>query len=238
VEVSVGKRLFVLALVVALCTSALIAIAILLFGEFDDTSARILVTTALIGLYSLISLPGGVLLDQGRQALLAWTVVALAAIGFVLAMTLTWGDVDSETTWKLAGSVTAAAGAFSQTATATSRRRETDTAGVGVLYVLSIGAVFLLATLIVAAIWQEVEDQAYYRFLGAVAVINVLLVLLQPMSRRLPGAPRPARPERPRGDAYQLVFTLKGVPAQRAVEEAKLALERGGARVENVQRLS
>jgi hypothetical protein len=236
-EVAIGRRLFFLALVVALCASALIAIAILIFGEFDDTSARILVTTALIGLYSLISLPGGVLLDRGLHVTLAWTVIALAAVGFVLAMALTWGDVDSETTWKLAGSVTSAAGAFSQTATATSRRRDTDTTGVEILYVLSIGAVFLLAVLIVTAIWQEVEDQAYYRFLGAVAVVNVLLVLLQPAARRLGGAPRPTRPQPLRGDAYQLVFTLKGIPARRAVEEARLALERGGAKVENVERL-
>jgi hypothetical protein len=127
---SIGKRLFGLTLVVALCTSAVIAIAILLFGEFDDTTARILATTGLIGLYSLLSLPGGVLLDQGRYAGLAWVVIALAATGFVLAMALVWGDVDSETTWRLAGSVTAFTGACSQTATATSRRRETDTPGV------------------------------------------------------------------------------------------------------------
>jgi hypothetical protein len=234
---SIGKRLFGLAVVVALCTSALIAIAILLFGEFDDTTARILATTGLIGLYSLVSLPGGVLLDQGRYAGLAWVVIALAATGFVLAMALVWGDVDSETTWRLAGSVTSFAGGCSQTATATSRRRETDTPGVRLLYVLSNGVVFLLAAMIVAAIWEEIDDQAYYRFLGAVAVGNVLLVLLQPVLRRLRGAPAPPQQERPRGDTFRLVFTLKGIPARRAVDEAVKALERGGAQVENVERL-
>ena len=91
--------------------------------------------------------------------------------------------------------------------------------------------------MIVAAIWEEINDQAYYRFLGAVAVGNVLLVLLQPVLRRLRGAPAPSRQERPLGDTFRLVFTLKGIPARRAVDEAVKALERGGAHVENVERL-
>jgi hypothetical protein len=235
--VSSGKRIFGLGLVGALCTSALIAIAILLFGEFDDTTARILATTGLIGFFSLVSLPGGVLLDQGRYAGLAWVVIALAAGGFLLAMTLVWGDEDDETVWRLAGSVAAVAGAFSQTATATSRRRETDTPGIGLLYGLSIGAVFLLAVMIVAAIWEGIEDEGYYRFLGAVAVANVLLVLLQPVSRRLGGATQPSPREGPPRDTFRLVFTLRGIPAQRAIDEAVKALERDGAKVEDVERL-
>jgi hypothetical protein len=236
-DVSIGKRIFGLGLVGALCTSALIAIAILLFGEFDDTSARILATTGLIGLFSLVSLPGGVLLDQGRYAWLAWAVIALASAGFVLAMTLVWGDEGDDTIWQLAGSVTAAAGAFSQTATATARRRETDTPGIRLLYGLSIGAVFLLASMIVAAIWARIEDSGYYRFLGAIAVLNVLLVLLQPISRRLGGGARPSSQGGPPRDTFRLVFTLRGTPAQRAVDEAVKALERGGAKVEDVERL-
>jgi hypothetical protein len=236
-DIAIGKRLFAVVLVLALSTSALIAIAILLFGEFDETQARILATTGLMGFYSLLSLPGGMLLDQGRQVALAWAVIALAAFAFVLAMNLTWGDIGDDTMWRLAGSATAFAGALSQTATATSRRRATDTPGVRLLYLLSIWSVFLLAALVVAAIWEGFEDESFYRFLGAVAVGNLLLVLLQPASRRLghaPAAPREAPLSR---DTYRLVFTLKGVPAQRAVEEARLALERGGAKVENVERL-
>jgi hypothetical protein len=236
VDVAIGKRLFALVLVVALSTSALIAIAILVFGEFDETQARILATTGLIGFYSLLSLPGGVLLDQNRAVTLAWTVIVLAVFSFVLAMNLTWGDIGEDTMWKLAGSATAFTGACSQTATATSRRRETDTTGVRVLYLLSIWAVFLLAVLIVAAIWESIEDEGYYRFLGAVAVGNLLLVLLQPVSRRLSGVPK-QRLEPAREGTYRLTFTLEGIPAHGAVEEARSALERGGAKVEKVERL-
>jgi hypothetical protein len=237
VDVAIGKRLFALVLVLALCTSALLAIGILLLGEFDETQARILVTTALLGFFSLLALPGGVLLDQGRFSALAWMAIGLAAFSFVVAMNLTWGDVESENLWQVAGSATAVTGAFSQAATVTSRRRDADTPGVAVLYLLSLGSVSLLALLILIALWEEVEGEGFYRFVGAVAVLNLLLVLLQPVARRLSGAPSAPRPERPSGATYQLAFTLRGIPEQRAVQEARLALERGGAKVEKVERL-
>jgi len=36
---------------------------------------------------------------------------------------------------------------------------------------------------------------------------------------------------------YRLAFTLRGTPSEAAVEEARRALERGGAKVEKVDRL-
>jgi hypothetical protein len=237
-DLTIGKRLFGLILVLALCTSAFLAVGILLLGEFDETQARILVTTALIGFFSLLALPGGVLLDQGRDVPLAWTLIGLAVVSFVIAMNLTWGDVESDNLWKVAGSATAITGAFSQTATATSRRRAGDTQGVVLLYLLSVGSVSLLALLILIAIWESVEDEGFYRFLGAVAVINLLLVLLQPVARRMGGKPSAGPVERAREDTYRLAFTLDGTPSEAAVAEARQALERGGAKVEKVARLS
>jgi hypothetical protein len=232
---TIGKRLFALILMVALCASALLAIGILLLGEFDETQARILVTTALIGFFSLLALPGGVLLDQGRFAELAWTLIVLAALSFVIAMNLTWADLESDDAWRVAGSAAAVTGAFSAAATVTSRRRETDTQGVRVLYLLSIGSVTLLALLILIAIWEEVEDEGFYRFLGAVAVLNLLLVLLQPVARRMGGIS--SAPEATaRDDAYAVTFRLRGAPTDAAIAGAREALEQGGAKVERVER--
>ncbi len=54
-DIPSGRRLFLLVLVVSLTATALLAIGILLVAEFDDTTWRILGTTALIGLFSLLS---------------------------------------------------------------------------------------------------------------------------------------------------------------------------------------
>jgi hypothetical protein len=97
--------------------------------------------------------------------------------------------------------------------------------------------VSLLALLIVTAIWEGIEDEGFYRFLGAVAVANLLLVLLQPVGRRMGGAPTAAASERAHAATHRLAFTLRGTPSEAAVEEARQALERGGAKVEKVDRL-
>lgn len=232
-EISVGKRLFAVALVVSLSTSGLIAIAILLFGEFDDTSARILATTGLIGLFSLLSLPAGVLIDRGRALSVAWILIAFAAVSFLVAATLIWGDVDDENGWKSALTLGLFTGAFSQTAATTSRRRETDTLGVDVLYLASIAGAFLVAGLSTLAAWDEIDDGGFYRGLGALVVGNLLTVLLQPAVRRMAGAPAP-----PSGRRWTVVFTVDRMPSQAAADEAKRTLERHGLRVERVERRS
>jgi hypothetical protein len=236
-DIAIGKRLFALVLVIALCASALLAIGILLLGEFDETQARILLTTGLVGLVSLLALPGGVLLDRGRHAPLAWTLICLAVFSLVIAMNLTWGDADSENLWRVAGSAAALTGALSQTATVTSRRRATDPSGVRTLFLLSLGSVCLLALLVLTAIWNEVDDESFYRFLGAVAVLNLLLVLLQPAARRLSRTSTAAPSAQTREDTQRLAFVLRGTPSEAAVEQARQALERGGATVERVDRL-
>jgi hypothetical protein len=231
VELSVGKRLFALALVVSLSASGLLAILILLFGDFDDTSARILATTGLIGLFSLLSLPAGVLIDRRRSQSLAWILIGLAGVTFLLALALVWGDSENDQAWKSAGTLALFTGACSQTAATTSRRRETDTTGVDVLYLASVVGAFLAATLSTLAIWQEIEGDSFYRGLGAVVVGDLLTVLLQPAVRRMAGPSAP-----PAGRKSLLVFTLDRVPNQAAIDEATSVLQRHGARVEKVVR--
>jgi hypothetical protein len=233
VEISVGKRLFALALVVSLSLSGLIAITILVFGEFDETSGRILATTGLIGLFSLLSLPAGVLIDRGRALTLAWTLVGLAVVSFLLAVVLLWGEIDDEAGWKTALTLGLLTGALSQTAATTSRRRETDTVGVRVLYLASIAGAFLVAGLSTLAAWQEIDDDGFYRGLGAVVVGNLLTVLLQPAVRRMAGTRAPSN-----GRRHSIVFTIDGAPSDAALDEAKRTLERHGLRVESVEHRS
>jgi hypothetical protein len=233
VEICVGKRLFAFALVVSLSISGLIAIAILLFGEFDDTSARILATTGLIGLFSLLSLPAGVLIDRGRALALAWILVGLAVASFLLAVVLLWAEIDDEAGWKTALTLGLLSGAMSQNAATTLRRRETDTVGVRVLYLASIAGAFLVAGLSTLAAWQEIDDDGFYRGLGAVVVGNLLTVLLQPAARRMAGTPAPSN-----GRRHSVVFTIDGAASDAALDEAKRTLERHGLRVESVERRS
>jgi hypothetical protein len=229
VQVSSGRRLFLVALVASLTATALIAIGILLFAEFDDTSGRILATTGLIGLFSLLSLPAGVLLDRGQARLLGYATIGVAALGLVLTLVLIWGEVEDDAATKLAVTIALAAGALAQGAATTSRRRETDSPTVRALYLGAICTSAALAAMLSVAAWRDIGDDTFFRFVGALAVADLLLVLLQPAVQRM-AVPAPA------GKSFRLVLTLDRAPSEEAVSAAVGALEQHGLRVEHTDR--
>ncbi len=234
-----ARRLFLAAVVASLCATAAIAIVTLLLGDFGETEARILLTTAAISLYSLLSLPAGALLDRGRLRPLALANLGLAILGFLLALNLVWIQWDDagDASWKSLVVVTAATGALAQAGGVESRHRDGDRGRVRNLTIASHASAVLLAVLISVAALEEVDDDGYYRALGAVAVANVLLVALQPVLRRLGGAA---------ANVHRLACVMEGgrrvdreLPARdfaAAAERAIRDLERGGERVVRVER--
>ena len=236
-----ARRLLLRGVVVSLVATAALAIVALLAGDFGETEGRILLTTASISFFSLLSLPAGVLLDQGRLRELALAGLALTAIAFLLALNLiwlAWDDAD-DFEWKALVIVTAAAGAFAQAEGVESRRRDGDPPWVGVVAAVSHVSVALLALLVSVAVLDEVEDDGFYRLLGAIAVANVLLVALQPVGRRMSAGRAPAA-------AHRLVCTVEGgsrvereIAARdfaAAAERAIRDLERSGQRVVAIER--
>ena len=104
-----------------------------------------------------------------------------------------------------------------------------DTGAVNALYVGAAGSAFGLAAMGTIAAWGQIEDSPYYRFLGALAVADLLLVLLQPAVRRMSSPAARAAP-------FRLVLTLDREPSDEEVATAVTALEGHGLKVENVDR--
>jgi membrane protein YdbS with pleckstrin-like domain len=221
------RRVFLWTLVASLCLTAAIAVGTLLFAEFDDRAGRILATTALLALASLLGLPAGVLLDQGRAPALAWGQIAVVVAGFAFAAYAVWSDGDPGWVWKLPVTLGAAAGAGAQAAASTSRLRPDDGRRLRLLYWVAIALGTVLAVLIAVAAWKEIQDSGYYRFLGATAVAAVLASLLQPLLRR---AARPAK------HRVQIVLELDREPSPEAVAAAVEALARHGVGADVVSR--
>ena len=205
----------------SLAVSAAVAILVLLFGEFGETETRILGTTFAISVASLLALPGSILLERGERTMLGGANVVLAAASFVVALALLWVWDDSETLAKLLGTLVAFAVASTQIAGSTLRVRPTDASNVRIVYVVAATLAVVLAILVTVLIWLEVEDETYLRTLAALAVLDVFLVVLQPLLRRLGGGARAAA-------AVRLV--VEGATAD-AVADAVRRLEAAGARV-------
>lgn len=231
-----SKRILLFAVVTALSTTALLAIGILLLGDFGEREGRILATTALLAAYGLLALPAGFLFDQRRLRGLAATVLVLAATGFAFAVAAVWTGPPDELGKALA-TITAFGVASTQTAALAARRREQDPKAVRRLFAASIALALVLAAMVTAAAWGEIVDNsAYYRILAAVAVLDVLMVALQPLLALT----------RPVGAAYRLrVFVEPGEMIETTVEAPDLAsaaarairtIERGGRQVTSLER--
>ena len=223
-DVSTAKRLFFLGLIGSLVATAAIAIGVLLFGDFNDTTSRILLTTALIALASLLALPAGVLLDQGRYGWLAWATIALVVGAFLVAMVLVWGswEGDDDGLWKALAVWATFAGAASQASATTSRRRAGDPPAVRALYLVAIGLSLVVAVMVSSAVAKEIDDETFYRALGALVVADLLFVILQSVARRYASMPAAA------GDVETIRVTGPAV----AIDDAVRELERRGLRVE------
>jgi hypothetical protein len=184
-----ARRILLVAIVSAVSLTGLIAILAVLGGDFDETEGKILATTGGFALASLFAMRGTILLDQGRHRELGWSVVALSAIAFLLELKVVWIDFgDSEVTWKALAITAGFAGALGQIATSLSRRRPGDPSSLRSLGRAAGACALTVEALIAFAAIAEADDPSYYQVLGAVFILDVVLVALESVVRRL-GAP-------------------------------------------------
>jgi hypothetical protein len=233
------RRLLLVTTVSALSLTALFAIFALLTGSFDETQVRILATTGGFGLASLLATPGTRLLDQDRYVGLGQAVVGLAALSFVVELWPVWLDSDHDVSWRSFVVVVAFTVALAQIANSLARRRPSDPEAIRLLALGAGVCAIVLAGLVAIAAIARVDDSGYYRFLGAVGVLDVLLAFLQPVVRRFG---TPAAPSR-RAAAFICVLAdgrrirpeTSGRDLPGAVAAALRDFERRGERVRAIE---
>lgn len=228
------RRPLLLAVAALLSASALLAVGILLFGHFGETEGRILGTTALLAGYGLLTLPAAILLDQRRLPALAAAVAALAAVGASLALAAVWSGGDSEPLGKTIGTVTFFLVAATQTAALAARRRGRDPRWVRVLFPASIVLAGLAAAAATGAVWADAGD-AYGRVVGALVVLDVLAVALQPILARAQTPPAPIRFSVLVDGGERVDVTVEAPDLAAAAAKAVRQLEREGRRVRGLE---
>ncbi len=252
------RRIGLLTIAGSLSLTALLAIVVLLTADFNRGSINILATTSLVGLFSLLALPGGVLLDRGRNRPLAWTSLGLALLAFLLLVGQVW---DAGVGWRATGLAVIWAFAVAELAMLEARRRDGESRASSIAFWAAVTLAVMIGLILSAAVLDVVHDVAegaLLRVLGVAAVANILLVLLQPILRRLgeetAGAAREHRfvvavdalPSTPPGErgywlrsngATEIECALPSRDFASAVAEAIRTLERRGARVERVERI-
>lgn len=230
-----GRRIVLSAVVGALTLTALLAITILLFGRFGDTEGRILGTTMFLAGFGLLALPAGILFDQHRLQGLAVALLALAAFGFGLATTGVWSGDAPEALGKLTVTVVALGVSAAQTAALAARRRKSDPRVVRALFAASTALAAVLASAAAVAVWAEVDSQLFFRLLGAAAVLDVLLVVLQPVLALMRRAERSYVLHLRFDPPAELDVTVEAPRLSRAVARAIERAEAAGRRVVAVE---
>jgi hypothetical protein len=228
-----ARGLLVRTTAVGLCATAAVAIFALLAHRFTDTSARILLTTTAISVCALLLVPAGMLLDRHRRSRLARVSVLLTGLAFVLTLVAIWWWGEPTAFWKAWGVVGTLALAAAQGAGVEARRRDRDSPTVRLLVRASAATGIALAALGVTAILAEIGSSAYYRFVGVVAILDVLAVALAAVLRR--GSGPAASVHRLRVDGR--VVQARGRDFAAAVAAAIREAERTGARVQRVERV-
>lgn len=196
------RKLLLTAIIGALCLTAAIAVVILLSGHFDQTAWRILATTSAVSFFGLLGVPVGMLLERGRALVLARLSAALTLAAFALTLVVVWRHWTSGVgkTW---GVVLTLAVAAAQAAVVEARRRDTDTPAIVLLTGASMLTGAALAVMGIAAILTEIEGDTYYRALGAVAVVDVLLLAVVAVLRRGAGPSAQAHRMRINGELVE-----------------------------------
>jgi hypothetical protein len=164
-------------------------------------------------------------------------VIGLAATGLATGIVSIWSGGSSAAFGKTVLTVTVFSVAASQTAALDARRRETDPASVGALFAVSCASALTLAGMATVAAWAEIGSSMYFRVFGALAVLDLLVVLLQPVIALA----------RPRGEVYHLRLDVEhGAELERDIEATDFAaaasraireIEREGRRVRRVARV-
>ena len=227
-------RLALLAVSALLITAAALAIGILLFGDFGSTAGRVLATTALLAVYGVLALPAALLRDMRRAPALTVAMLALALASASLTIVAVWTD-GGDLLGKAVGTANAWLVATVQTGALMLRRRAHDARTVRALFVASSALVGVAALLVTVLAWADVDSEGFGRVLGALVVLDVLLVALQPILARA----------RPNAIEYRLrVLVEPEASIELAVEAPDLAtaaasairtVERDGHRVRGLE---
>jgi hypothetical protein len=220
-----ARRFLLLGIVTALSATALVAIVAVLGGSFGNTEWKVLATTGGFALASLFAMRGTILLDRGQNRHLGWSVVGLSALAFLLLLQVVWIDHgDNEVTWKALAISAGFAGALGQIATSIARRRPTDPPSLRPLLWSAAACALTVEALIAYGAIFEVGDGDYYRFLAAVFILDVLLVALESVVRRLG-----ARPVIPAGQAAFVCVLADGSQIRRETRAGELPEAVAGA---------
>ena len=188
-QASEAKPYFVRGLLGCLCVTAAIGIVALLTGSFDETGARVLGSTWLLGLFCMLSLADLTVLDTPRRSV-GTLGIAAAAVALALGLSFIWslrddwnGSLEFAARGFLVSGVAAVALAHASLLLRIDLRGQEPLAALraGTLTVMTLVAVMFAAP---AISFDIADSDGYWRVLGALAILDTLGTVALPVLAR------------------------------------------------------
>jgi len=182
------RRAAIITIIVSLSLTALIGIFALLTG-FEEVQGKILLTTLVIAGFSITTLCHLAVVGKALQVV-GFVGIVVSGIAMIAAVILIWGETyDSEVLWKTLGvaSVWAVSLAHANLLLLLGQRRN-SVIRYGLL--VTVGLVSLVALLITLPILSDGEipgpeaQDAYWKFFGVIAILDVLGTIVLPVASR------------------------------------------------------
>jgi hypothetical protein len=195
-----SRKLFLRSLISSLVVSALVGIFVILFGDFGETEAKILLTTCSIGIYSLVGLCTSALYENKKSSFgLIGTYVSLLA--FIYTLTMIWVTFPEEMIYShLLGLFMVASFSFAHSSLIL--LINTNQKIIKMSKYLTVILIFIVASMLTYLIFQDfniykhihirlffqdffIDEELFFRLLGVFAILDALATLLTPLLKKL-----------------------------------------------------
>ncbi len=86
------KKAFLMSMIISLCIAALMGIIVFISGTYGWVELRILITTLIIGIFSLAGLCNAALYEKGKAKSFAMAGIIITIVSFVVTLILIWSE--------------------------------------------------------------------------------------------------------------------------------------------------
>lgn len=176
-------RFLVILVLGSLTFTALVAVVVLIFGEFDETAARVLGTSASVGGYSLLAMAGAIAFRRESPAwlrLVGGTALVCTVVGFVITLAMIWVENLHDLALAKAGGI-AAVTAVSLALVVLLARIPLPPSQRWLFASTAILILLLTFVIDVPVIILEQESDGLGRFIGVISVLTALGILSMPV---------------------------------------------------------
>jgi hypothetical protein len=178
-------RVLLIVLIGSLSLTAIVGILVLLLGgSIGILELRVLLTTLVLALFSLTGLAASVRFARGQVVVLGGLGLAISGLGLLLSLIVIWSDPEWEPVYRgmAVAMILAAAIAYASLFLLITPRVSMVTVA---MYV-TLAALAAVAGMLIALTLSDFDfGQAFFRILGAVAILMVLGTLLAPLLNRV-----------------------------------------------------